>query len=146
MIECLVLGPFGVFYFTFFFFFLRVWEKFYLFQLSSLQSVVFGIYFYNTGGRTFPEAPQVLRVGGGRKQAWSTCIYRNCPQGGSTYSFSTVIRHATRALGKVGFLGSELEWNVLSNQGFKSHYFFPQSSTRPSRLMPTWGTAPCGGA
>lgn len=48
----------------------------------------------------------------------------------STYSCSTVIRLATRALGKVGFLGSELGM-CLSNQGFKSHYFFLQLHPYP---------------
>ena len=47
------------------------------------------------------------------KNWWASCSYRKFPQGGSTSSCPTLVPPATRALGKVGFLGCELEWNVL---------------------------------
>ena len=59
------------------------------------------------------------------KNWWASCSYRKFPQGGSTFSCPTLVPPATRALGKVGFLGCELEWNVLETQERVSHCFFP---------------------
>ena len=75
--EYLVLGHLGSFIFCFS---LNGVRKFCLFQLVSWQSVVFGIYFYNTGRRSFDallrasviKSHTVLWTGGARKQA-SVC-------------------------------------------------------------------------
>ena len=61
------------------------------------------------------------------KHWWSSCSYRKCPQGGSTSSCPTLVPPATRALGKVSFLGWELRVKCAwaNTWGLESHYFSP---------------------
>ena len=53
--------------------------------------------------------PQSFWIGGASQYWWASCCYTICPQGGSTSSCPTLVLPATRALGKVDFLGCELE-------------------------------------
>ena len=71
-------------------------------------------------------APGALWIGGACKYWWPSCSYRKCPQGGRISPCPTRVPPATRALGKVGFLVYEWEWNAWANfQRLVSHYFFP---------------------
>ena len=104
----------AIWVFYFIFFSVKVWGTFYLFLTVSCIWNLFLQYWPQvfSWGHLSLRAPLVLWIGGAGKQSWPTCSYRNCPQGGSTYLCSTVIPHATRALGKDSFLGSELEWTL----------------------------------
>ena len=53
-----------------------------------------------------------------------------------------------QSLGESGLPGLRIRMGCAwaNSQGPKSHYFFPQSSIPPARLIPAWGKAPCCGA
>ena len=52
---------------------------------------------------------QAFWIRGASQYWWESGCYTICPQGGSTSSRPTLVLPATRALGKVDFLGCELE-------------------------------------
>ena len=60
--------------------------------------------------------PQRLRNRGASKPGRWSCSYRKCPQGDSTSPRPPLVPWATRALGQLGFLACELEWNVPEQQ------------------------------
>ena len=83
-----------------------------------------------------------IRSRSASKHRWCGCHYRKSPQGGgSTFPCLPLVSQTTRALGKVGFLGCELEWNVPEQNACSlvSHCFFPlkfhtpDPQTDPSR-------------
>ena len=127
-----------------------MWGTFYLFLTVSCVWNLFLQYWPQgfSWGHLSLRAPQVLWIGGAGKQSWPTCNYRNCPQGGSTYLCSTEIPHATRALRRDSFLGSELEWAVPEQtpKGLSLTISSPKAPPTPSRLIPAWGMTPCCGA
>ena len=76
------------------------------------------------------------------KHRWCGCHYRKSPQGGSTSPCRPLVPQTTRALGKAGFLGRELEWNVPEQNtcSLVSHCFFPLKFHTPDRWTnPSWG-------
>ena len=97
--EHLILRPFLSF------FSLKECEEYLPLQLASWKSVVFEL---SSAIPTPLTAPGALWVGGAGKYWWPSCSYRNCPQGSRISPCPTLVPPATRALGKVGFLGYEL--------------------------------------
>ena len=79
---------------------------------------------------------------------WSSCSYRKCPQGGSTFACPTLVPGAARSSGPVGFLGYEIEGSVPEQEGkglrLTAFPLKPHTSIL-SRLMPSRSRAPCWG-
>ena len=82
-----------------------------------------------------------------RKQSWPTCSYRLSTRRQHSFMLNCDST-CNQSLGESQLPGLRIRLDCAwaNSQEFRSHYFFPKSSTPPPRLIPAWGMAPCCGA